>query len=661
MPPTLPSATTTIDDQAGAVAAGLDSLCVMAPVATNADATPRFFANSQAILDLHGYAPGVDYCALHLEATGKPVLFVGLPIATAGAISREDTSGNSGTCVTSLAAGGDGTLEETDGVLRIPTGGGGTIGTDQIALELSLDGGRTYKKVRLGTANSYAIPYVGITISFAAGTLVAGDTVHTWHSSAPLWNSAGLASARAALAAQQKLSRSWLVVGDLSIADDANNVVTQVNAYETSNDRFVYARTQLRDRLPVATMSRTQVRMTGNPNLTFAEVGPTGDTITRSAGSWITDGFVAGMVITIAGSASNNMTTAAAIATVTATVITLDTDDLTDEGPVGDVTVTGTHALTFAEVGATGDTITRSGGSWLTDGFRVGDNITIADTVSNDGTTTAGIVTVTATVITLDTDDLVDEVIGSYGVTITAGETKAQHVAALDALMSSVASEKRIDIAIGRARKLSPILQYRFRRPAAWAASIREYSHDVHIPTWRKSDGPLSGWDLFDTADNLVEFDERVDGGALAAGFTCLRTWANGPEGTFVAMSLTRADENSLLSRTHNMAVANVACSVNQAETENAVGQVLQLNDDGTASPESLKKIEGRINTALENALLQNRREGKRASSAVWRANTTDILNVVSATLTGVLTLNLNGTLEHIETTVKIQSGGEAA
>lgn len=655
---TLPSASTAIDDQAGAIASGLDYCVVMAAVASNADAQLRVMANADAIIDLHGYAEGVDYAAMHIEETGKPVLFCGLPIVTEGVIGREDVSGNSGSCVTTLTEGANGTLDETDGVLTVITGG--TIGTDQIVLGLSLDGGRTTKRLRLGTAVSYVIPHVGVTIAFAAGTLVAGETIHTWHTSAPRWDNAGLVAARAAIAAQFKLARTWQIIGDLLVADDASNIVTQVNAYETANDRFIVARAQLRDRLPLASLSQVQVRMTGNPNLTFAEVGATGDTITRSAGSWITDQFAVGDIITIADSASNNITTAVGIAAVTATVITLDTDDLVDEGPVGNVTVTGTPALTFAEVGGTGDTITRSRGSWLDDGFRVGDDFTIAGSASNDITTVAGIVTVTATVITLDTDDLAAEVIGSFGVTVTVGETKAQHVATLDAAFSAIATQKRISLGHGRARKLSPILGYRFRRPAQWAASIRQYQHDVQIPTWRKADGPIANWDLNDTAGNLVEHDERVDGGAIAAGFTCLRTWANGPAGAFVAHDLTRGDVNSLLSRTHNMTVANVACSVNQAETENAVGQVLELNSDGTATSGSLKKIEGRVNSALDRALLQTRPEGKRASSAIWVASTTDILNVVDATLTGVLTLNLNGTLEHIATTVRIQSGGGA-
>jgi hypothetical protein len=106
------------------------------------------------------------------------------------------------------------------------------------------------------------------------------------------------------------------------------------------------------------------------------------------------------------------------------------------------------------------------------------------------------------------------------------------------------------------------------------------------------------------------------------------------------------------------MQVANLACTVCLAETENAIGQVLQLNADGTGTEASLSLIEERVNTALQTALLVQGKEGPRASSAVWRASRTDVLNVVGAELNGVLDLLLNGTLEKISTVVKIQTAG---
>lgn len=647
----LPRATVTIDDEAGAFAGGTGYAVVLAAVTRNADITPRVYSSTKALLSQHDYCPGAAYVALHIEKTKKPIVFIGLPIVTAGTVGRQNSTGVTGTSVISVAAGADGILEEVDGVLTVIDGG--TIGTSGITIDLSLDGNRTKKRIRLGTNTSYTVPYLGIVISFAAGTLVAED-VYTFTTTAPKWDGTGISDAREALAAQTKLARSVVVIGDLVSDDEADDVVSAMNAYESENDRFCYARVNTRDRLPAAAMAQTTKRMSGSPTITFAEVGATGDTITRSAGSFIADGFAVGDIITVAGSVSNNVT--GPIASLTATVITLGTTDLAAEGPVSNVSITATNGLTFAEVGATGDTITRSGGSWIDDGFRVGDTVTITGTASNN--VTGAIAALTATVLTFNATDLTPEVIGSTSVTITAGETMAAWVSAMDQEFESIDAEPRIDIAIGRARKLCPITGWRFRRPAMWAASVREYEHDIHIPNWRKADGPLDGWSLEDSEGTVVEYDERADGGGLAGRFTCLRTYGNGPEGAFVALSLTRATEGSLLSRTHNMAVANLACTVVQAETENAIGQVLVLKNDGRATEASLQILENRVNSSMKIELLQQRAEGQRASSVVWSASRDDILNVASPELNGVLELIQNGTLERINTTVRIRTAG---
>ncbi len=645
---TLPSASVSLSDTAGAFAGGTGYAVVIGCVGTNYDVVPRVFSSAAALLSQHGYSPAVDYAALHIEATKKPVIFVGLPVATAATVGRQDASGWTGGSVVSIAAGSAGYLEEVDAILTCTTGG--TIGVNGIKLTLSLDGGVTEKLINLGTAASYTVPYVGIVISFGAGTVVAGDE-YTFATTAPMWDSSGLASARDALAAQLKLARSLVIIGDIANSTFAGYVTTEINGYETENDRFAYARVNVRDRLPLAEMSRVTVRMTGTPTLTFAEIGASADTITRSTGSFIADGFAIGDIITVAGSSLNNVT--AKVAGVSALVLTLGdslpADDLANEGPVSNCTIVGSHGLAFD---AAGDTITRSGGSWLDDGFAVGDSVTVAGTVSNNYTKT--ITTLTATVMTF-ASGVADEVIGSRTPTIVKGETMSAWVSAMATAFASVDSQKRIDIGLGRLRKLSPITGYEFRRPVSWAASIREYQHDLHIPCWRKEDGPLDGWSMLDDDGNVVEFDERTVGGGLADRFTVARTYGNGPNGAFIALSMTRAAEGSLLSRTHNMSVANLACTVVQAETENAIGQSLVLKGDGTATEQSLGVLEAKVNSALSASLLVNKEnEGQRASSAVWSASRTDDLSVLPATLTGVLDLVLNGTLEQIVTTVKV-------
>jgi hypothetical protein len=649
---TLPQATTIVDAESGGSSSGADVITVIAPVPLNADGVPRRFGSAKAVFSFHGYSEGVEYVAEHVPSTGKPVLFCGIPIETEGTVGAFDTSGNSGTSVSTVSAVAGGCLTEHDGVLTVVTGG--TIGTSQIVLGLSLDGGRTTKKVRLGTANSYTIPYVGVQVAFAAGTLVAGDTIHTWHGIAPKGDADGIALARTELAKTQYASRSWLVIGDAEDADEATAVVTQANNYASANSRFTRARVAVRDQLSYAALSRTTVRSTAT-SVTFAEVGGTGDTITRAIGSFVTDGFMVGDMLTITDtpSGTNNITGAAKVTGVTATVLTLDTDDLAVQGPVA-ATIIGTPSLTFAN---TGDTITRNRGSWLADGFRVGQTVTIDGTAGGTNDGSFAITALTSTVMTLASGGVdADEVIRTSAVTIATGETKTEWLTNIEDEFSDVDGEYRVSLGLGRARKLSQFTGYMYRRPSQWPVAVREYQHDYHIATWKKDEGPLSGWTINDADGNLAEYDDRVDGEfASAARFTSLRTWANGPGGCAVSQDLTRAEDGSVLAYCHNVDVLNLAQTTVQRATENLIGRSITLNDDGTATSDELKKIASEVNRQLQRAVLVSIGEGVRASKCVWTPSTDDILSGTEALLTGTLELNLNGTIHSVTTTIKVR------
>lgn len=647
---TLPQASVHVEATAAAPGGGIDTLCLISPCAQSDDLVPRLFGSAAALYDQHGYCEGVEYAALHLAQTGKSVLFVGVPIGTVGAVSRFDSSGNTGGSIVTVAAGSDGVLAEHDGILRCVAGG--TIGSSQIRLELSLDGGRSFLPVRLGTASSYVIPYVGVTASFAAGTLVAGDTLLEWHGSAPKWSSSDLADVFDALAEQTKLFRSSLLCGDAPDKTSIDAYTSALNAYATSHDRFVYGRASLYDRFPQASMSHSYARLTGSPALTFAEVGATADTVTRSGGSYLVDGFRDGDTITVtgavAGSGHNNVT--GVVTTVTALVLTGDTLDFDAEVLSSGGMIVGSPTLTFV---ASSDTVTRNRGSWLTDGFRVGDSVTFTGTAGNNYTKT--ITVLTALVMTFAAG-VADETIASSAVTCVSNQTKAAWMAELDAAFAAVDSEPRIDLSAGRGAVTSPFSGWKARRPAAWAASLREYQHDLHVATWRKDLG-TTGFDLYDDDQNLFEWDDRVDGGAAsAARFTSLRSWSNGPRGAFIAVSLTRAGEGQITSYTHNMSVVNDACNTVQIATENVIGRSLQLNADGTATADSLAVIAAEVNSALELELLQSRGEGPRASKAVWTPNPDDIYTVAEPTMHGTLELVLNGTIHSVDTAVRIKS-----
>jgi hypothetical protein len=655
---TLPSSNTTINAAATALARGVDYVCIVGPVASNADGVPRIYGQATAIQTQHGYCAAVEHAARHIAETGKPVVFIGIPIATAGVVGREDTTGNTGTCVTTLAAGGNGVLQEHDGRVDVVTGG--TIGTDQIVLRYSLDGWRTTRIHKLGTAGSFVLPDVGVTMSFAAGTLVAGDTIHTWHGTEPRSDATGWATAFDTLAAQQKFFRSMILVGELQNSTEAAALRDELNNYKTAVKRAVFCRAALKDRLPYATMSATTHRATGTFTITFGDDNP--DTITRSAGSFVSDGFGVEDVVTIDGSSNNDGTLATALDGVAALVLTCDaTETLTAEGPVSSVTIVGEASLTFGDNGGSPDTITRAGGnpgSWVDDGFRVGDSITVADTVLNDGSYT--ITALTDSTLSVTTGSFAEEVIGITTPTITAGQTKAAWMAALDAEYEDItgtgaSGAARLDLCPGRARRTSPLTGWYYRVPVSERDSIASFQHDLHIAPWRYENGP-TGDDLYDADGDLVEWDDRVDGGAgVAANFTTYRTYAS-DGGAYLALSLTRAGDGSRLQYTHNQAVVDLVDNTAQRASLTAIGQSLVLKGDGTITNASARVIEKRVNDALRQAIAdQGLGDGPRASRCVFTLSRDDILNVDPATMTYVVQLGLNGTVHTINGEIQVR------
>lgn len=642
----LPNATLKVTEQSGAFGSGANYLVVMSPVAQNADFVPRIFSSTAALLTEYGYSPGVDYCAMHFGETGLPVIFVGLPISVPGAVLRQDQSGMTGTSQISVAVGASGAMDKVSGVLTVAPGGGGTVGTSTILFNLSCDGGATSQPVRLGTGTSYVVPSLGLTLSFGAGTLNVGDTF-AWGNTAPMWSTTAMTSALAALEAQQNVCRSWLVDGAVASSTYANFILSAANNYQTQTQRFVYARSQVSDFLPLPKSSRLAAQSVGVPALTFAAAG---HTITRATGSWTTDGFQTGDVVTVAGTVSNNGNLGTCTVT-SATVLTFASGIVNETAPVTGVTVTASPALTFA---ASGQTVTRSRGSWITEGFATGQVVQFAGATATNNNVLAAITTLSATVMTFTAAGVTNEGPDPQSTVYCAVvQTFGGDVATQTTNFGTV-NGFRLDLGYGYGTKQSPITGWLFRRPVAWAASLREYQHDVEIATYRKSDGVLSGWEITDQNGTFVEYDETTDGGALAGRFTCFRSFKNGPLGAFIALSLTRDTDNAILSRTQNMAVTNLACTVCQSATEAAIGQTLILNSDGTGTTGSLSLLEKQVNKALQVSLLQQFQEGPRASNAVWEASRTDILSAPGAVLNGLLTLVINGTVEQIATTVAV-------
>lgn len=140
----------------------------------------------------------------------------------------------------------------------------------------------------------------------------------------------------------------------------------------------------------------------GAKTLVFADVDP--DTITRSGGSFVTDGFTEGMIIDIVGSTDNNGSFQIALGGVAATVLTLvAADALVAESTPDSTPIT-------IDVVASAGTFTRGAGDFVADGFVIGQRINISGFTDPGNNTIKTILTVTNSVITVtDNSGLVDE------------------------------------------------------------------------------------------------------------------------------------------------------------------------------------------------------------------------------------------------------------
>jgi Protein of unknown function (DUF2586) len=178
-------------------------------------------STNPATFQANGSGPGIEAAGFIANSTGNPVAFVAVPAASPGTNTAvvPNTPGGS-TSVMTLS----GTPNDTYyAVCTVITGG--TIGVNGIQVSVSLDAGRTiYGSYNLGTSSTLAVTGTGLTLNFAAGTLVAADKF-SWVSSEPTWSDAAVQSAINALVALPSLlPEDIIVVGGSAQRNGAGTV-----------------------------------------------------------------------------------------------------------------------------------------------------------------------------------------------------------------------------------------------------------------------------------------------------------------------------------------------------------------------------------------------------------------------------------------------------
>lgn len=560
---TLPSAKATSDDSGAGVGLAGDYICILScsPLGTANDI--QIFNAVQDDLDRFGDCDGVDAASHIVEITRKPYMRGKLATATEGALGPIDTRGVSGTSVVSFS----GTpTDEEDIVVKVVNGG--TVGVNGITIKTSRDGGDTWGgTIRLGTATAYAIPRTGLTVAFGAGTLVAGDVAKA-KGFGPTFDGAGLTAMFTALFAHPQKPRALLLCGEAAAGSDIDAIITEIEAFESARGRHTVVIHSLRDRY-------TDAVTRGVADIDFDAA----DTITRSAGSFVADGWKVGMVVTISGTANNNGT-GHVVSAVTASVLTVGAaPGLATEANVATAVLVGSEPLA----------------TWRS---------AIASIVSATPAT-------------------------------------------------SKVSEKVV-VTGGRARRRSRLNGAKKRRPASWPFACAMMAHDIHISPAKVENGAL-GWTIHGDDNQLREHDERVHGGLLDARIASLTTFDEKP-GIFVSLPVTLAEEGRPFSRLPIVLVGQLGCTVaKRATTEKLNGNYILSPTTGRLLESEARRIELYVQTQINNALLNAAMpEGKRASGAVFTLGRTADLRVPGAIVTWELDLTGLGYIEHFEGRVRV-------
>ncbi len=243
------------DNGLGAAQPGAGNTIVVAGISSAGTANQPFFSTSpQAFVTNFGYGPGPQLATLIAFLTGNQVGFVRVAQSGAGANTAVRTgASNTSTSVVTLT----GTPLDTYYGLLTVVAGGNTIAAGGNTIAVSLDAGRSTLVTVLTQAaqTTYVIPNTGLTLNFAAGTLVTGDTF-AWNSTEPVWSQANVSSALASLVSTSISWKDVYIPGGTSAINGAGTVgatnsdVQAVDGYMTSlfnNRRYGRAYLHARD------------------------------------------------------------------------------------------------------------------------------------------------------------------------------------------------------------------------------------------------------------------------------------------------------------------------------------------------------------------------------------------------------------------------------
>lgn len=194
------------------------------------------FGDTKLLRDTLGVGPLVEAAAHLLAVAGGPIYCVPATKATPGTTAPVVTHTGSGTPLITVAGEA---LDDFAASIEIVGGGALGVGT----FRYTLDGGDTFSStIMIPSSGTYVIPDSGLTVTFPAGTYVAGDA-YTFSCIAPMYDSSSLTAALNALMADPREWRFVHVVGQATtVSGSAGLAATIDTALQAAATNFRYAR-----------------------------------------------------------------------------------------------------------------------------------------------------------------------------------------------------------------------------------------------------------------------------------------------------------------------------------------------------------------------------------------------------------------------------------
>lgn len=226
---------TTLDGNLGRTPDMTKAMAMCGICSSGTAGTPVMLTRVNDVIANLGAGPLADHAAYAIKLYGIPVLACRVAQTAAGTVSAVTRVGT-GTSVCTVS----GTpTPNNDYEIVFEVVAGGTVGTAGVTFQWSLDGGRTKSAITaLGTATTFTIPGAGgVILSFATGTLLAGETCSAQATSAT-WATADLTASVQALARHTVKWECLSVAGNLLDEDYDAIEVERASLYNRGRDIY---------------------------------------------------------------------------------------------------------------------------------------------------------------------------------------------------------------------------------------------------------------------------------------------------------------------------------------------------------------------------------------------------------------------------------------